>query len=103
MKSNVFKSYPKYVIKNNIVIPVEFVEEKLGLKFVFWKINPEKNTIEITMSEKLSNNKDFIVMEAVVFPYINILWLGCLVMAVGTGIAVIERIRKLKSSGRDEQ
>jgi cytochrome c biogenesis factor len=31
-----------------------------------------------------------------VFPYINVLWLGCLVMAAGTIIAIIERIRKFR-------
>ena len=63
---------------------------------MFWKINPDEGTIEITMSEKLSNNKDFIVMEAYVFPFINLLWLGCLIMAVGIIIAIIERIRVIK-------
>jgi cytochrome c-type biogenesis protein CcmF len=95
-KGEISWAYPKFVIQNNVVIPMEDVVEKLGLKFVFWKINPEEGTVEITMSEKLSNNKDFIVMEAYVFPYINILWLGCLVMAAGTIIAIIERIRKFK-------
>ena len=98
-QNNEYKALPKYIIKNNVVIPQEDVIEKLGLKFVFWKINPEEGTIEITMSEKLANNKDFIVMEAYVFPYINILWLGCLIMAIGTFIAIMERLRtsKLKS------
>lgn len=91
-----FMAYPKFVIQNNVIIPKEDILNDLGLKFVFWKINPEDGTIEITMSEKLSNNKDFIVMKAFVFPYINILWLGCLVMAFGTAIAIIERIRKFK-------
>jgi len=35
-------------------------------------------------------------MEAYVFPFINVLWLGCLIMAIGTTIAIIERVRKLK-------
>lgn len=68
----------------------------MGLKFAFWKINPDEGTIEITMSEKLANNKDFIVMKAFVFPYINVLWLGCIIMAIGTGIAIRERIRIFK-------
>lgn len=97
---NEFIARPKYIIKNNIVIPQEDVIEKLGLKFVFWKINPDEGTVEITMSEKLANNKDFIVMEAYVFPYINILWLGCLIMAFGTVIAILERIRTLKSKSQ---
>ncbi|MBI2722605.1 MAG: cytochrome c biogenesis protein CcsA [Bacteroidetes bacterium] len=95
-QSTSYYAYPKYIIKNNIVIPKEDELETLGLKFVFWKINPDDNTIEITLSEKVANNKDFIVMEAYIFPYINILWIGSLIMAIGTAIAIAERIRKLK-------
>ncbi len=95
-KSNTYYAYPKYIIKKNIVIPKDDEIEKLGLKFVFWKINPDEGTVEITMSEKITNNKDFIVMDAYVFPYINILWLGCLIMALGTAIAIRERIRTFK-------
>ena len=63
----------------------------------FWKINPEAGSIEITMSERLSNTKDFIVMEAYVFPYINVLWLGIIIMAIGTFIAILERLRANKT------
>lgn len=96
VQSNVYKARPKYIIKNNVVIPQDDEIEKLGLKFVFWKINPEEGTIEITMSEKAGNNKDFIVLEAYLFPYINVLWLGCIIMAIGTAIAIVERIRKFR-------
>jgi cytochrome c-type biogenesis protein CcmF len=95
-QSRNYQALPKYVIKNNFVFPKESEIDALGLKFVFSKINPEQGTIEIVMSEKLSNAKDFIVMEAYVFPYINILWLGCIIMAIGTGIAIAERIRKFR-------
>ncbi len=96
-QSQTFMAYPKFVIQKNMIIPKEDVVEALGLKLLFWKVNPEDGTIEITMSEKLSNSRDFIVMEAYVFPYINVLWLGCLVMAAGTVIAIIERIRKFRT------
>ena len=100
VNKRVYYARPKFIIQNNVVIPKEDVVAPLGLKLVFWKINPEENTVEITLSEKLSNNRDFIVMEAYIFPYINILWLGCLIMAIGTVIAVIERSRvnRLKTS-----
>lgn len=96
VNSKEYKAYPKYIIKNNVVIPQDDEMEELGLKFVFWKINPDEGSVEITMSEKVTNNKDFIVMKAFIFPYINILWLGCLIMALGTIVAIIERIRKFK-------
>jgi cytochrome c-type biogenesis protein CcmF len=96
VKSKVYYAYPKFVIKKSVVIPYEAIVEELGLKLVFWKINPVEGNIEITMSERLSNQKDFIVMEAYVFPYINVLWLGCIIMAFGSFIAIRERMRILK-------
>ncbi len=95
-RDHVYKAYPKYAIKDNMQIPGEYVIEELGLKFVFWKINPQEGTIEITMSERVGNSKDFIVMEAHIFPYINVLWIGCLIMAIGTGIAIVERVRLIR-------
>jgi cytochrome c biogenesis factor len=33
-------------------------------------------------------------MKAIIFPGINILWTGCILMAIGTAMAVYQRIRK---------
>ncbi len=98
IEKNVSYAYPKYHLVNNHVNPIADSIATLGLKFTFWKINPdEKNpdntTVEIMLSERKNNQKDFIVMEAYMFPYINVLWLGCLVMVFGTGLAVWQRIR----------
>ena len=93
---NTFKARPKFIVKNNMVVPEVSEIEELGLRFSFWKINPETGSVEINMSEKVNNTKDFIVLKAVMFPYINVLWLGCITMALGTFIAIIERRRKQK-------
>ncbi len=85
---------PLYVIHNNLIQPVPYKVDELGLQFMFWKIDPSNGKIEISLQEKKSNTKDFIVMQAIVFPYINILWLGAIIMAIGTILAIIERIRK---------
>lgn len=94
-------AYPKYHLVNNHVDPTPDSIPSLGLKLTFWKINPDEKdpdntTVEIMISEKKSNQKDFIVMEAYMFPFINILWLGCIVMVVGTGLAVWQRIKSGK-------
>ncbi len=86
--------YPKYHLSKNEVDPIPDSIPALGLKFTFWKINPDDGSIEIMMSERFSNQKDYIVMEAYMFPYINILWLGCVVMVLGTGFAVWQRLRR---------
>jgi cytochrome c-type biogenesis protein CcmF len=99
INGRVYRATPKYILKQNMVMPDEFVLDELGLKFIFWKINPNEGSIEIQMSEKVSNTKDFVVLEAYMFPFINVLWLGCLVMVIGIIVAIIERRRlnKLKA------
>ena len=36
-------------------------------------------------------------MKAIIFPYINLLWIGAILMAVGTLISVIQLFKKVKS------
>jgi len=93
INGNVYRATPKYILKNNMVLPDEFELNELGLKFIFWKINPNEGSIEIQMSEKVNNTKEFVVLEAYMFPFINVLWLGCLVMIIGTVVAIVERRR----------
>lgn len=84
---------PVFVIRKNTIQPISSRIEELGLQFTFWKINPKEGNIEITLQEKKENVRDFIVMQAMIFPYINILWIGCIIMALGTVLAIVERIR----------
>lgn len=37
--------------------------------------------------------REFVVMQALIFPGINILWIGCVLLALGTGMAVWQRLR----------
>lgn len=93
INGKVYRATPKYILKDNMVMPDQFELNELGLKFIFWKINPNEGSIEIQMSEKVSNTKEFVVLEAYMFPFINVLWLGCLIMIIGTIVAIIERRR----------
>ena len=99
IEKKIHKAYPKYILHKNQVNPEEAEIKELGLKFIFWKINPESGSVEINLSENKSNQKDFIVLEAYMFPYINILWMGCIIMFLGTLLAVWQRIKILKKSG----
>lgn len=40
---------------------------------------------------------EFLVMQALIFPGINILWIGCVLLFLGTGMAVVQRIRKQRA------
>jgi cytochrome c-type biogenesis protein CcmF len=86
---------PLFVLKNQSYIesiPLEL--DNKGVRFLFSEIVPEEGTITIRVAEKEENIKDFIVMQAIMFPWINILWVGIIVMGLGTGIAVVQRFRK---------
>ncbi|MFY9308355.1 MAG: cytochrome c biogenesis protein CcsA [Bacteroidia bacterium] len=89
-----YEATPMYVIHENKIQPIASKVDELGLQFMFWKINPSNGTIEISLQEKKENVRDFIVMQAMIFPYINILWIGCIVMVIGTVLAILERIKR---------
>ena len=67
--------------------------DELGLKFDFQKINTDNGKLDIALSEKKSNKKEFIIMKAIIFPGINILWMGCIMMITGSVIAIRQRVR----------
>ncbi|MCW3101796.1 MAG: cytochrome c biosis factor [Bacteroidetes bacterium] len=93
-----YEATPIFVIHENSVQPIASKVDELGLQFMFWKIDPQDGKIEISVQEKKSNIKDYFVMQAMIFPYINILWIGCIVMAIGTMMAIIERLRRSSSN-----
>jgi len=52
-------------------------------------VSVKDGVIGINVSER-----EFVIMQAIVFPGINILWIGCVLMAIGTGMAVWRRVRR---------
>ncbi|MCI5057641.1 MAG: cytochrome c biogenesis protein CcsA [Flavobacteriales bacterium] len=93
INSKRYVAEPIFVLKDQsytYTIPDEL--EDLGLKFGFTKVDPEANKVQISVAERKDNSKEFIVMKAIVFPGINILWLGCILMFLGTVIATVNRL-----------
>lgn len=91
-----YTAEPIFMIRDKVIQPVAAFVYEVGLKLTFWKIITETGEIEVTHSEKKNVKPEFIVMEAMVFPYINILWIGCIVMIIGTCISIRQRIKTLK-------
>jgi cytochrome c-type biogenesis protein CcmF len=44
------------------------------------------------------SEREFVIMQAILFPGINILWIGCILMAIGTFVAVWQRLRSVKNA-----
>lgn len=89
---------PVFIIRDNSFFNRTAEIPELGLRFAFERILPEENKIEISIAEKKENAREFIIMKAIVFPQINVLWTGCILMIIGTWIAIIRRIRQSNTS-----
>ncbi|MFN0030871.1 MAG: cytochrome c biogenesis protein CcsA [Flavobacteriales bacterium] len=68
--------------------PVEAKSKKLLLA-----MQEKESKIELTVQKHSSLDKDLLVYTAQVFPFINVLWLGCIVMVIGTTMAIRHRIK----------
>lgn len=73
------------------------LDEESGLKIELKQINPDKRNVEIDLFElQAQDSKDYVIMQAIIFPWINILWLGCILMAIGSFLAMYNRFIQAK-------
>ena len=86
---------PIFVIRGNYAMPIAASVEGLGLKFEFTKLNTDNGKIDLMMYEKQKSD-NFIILKAIIFPFINVLWLGCFIMIIGIVLSIINRIWKMK-------
>ena len=85
---------PSYILEGSVLSHEDAVLENPPIKIRFSDIDTETDKIKVTAWTMVDEDeKPFIVLKAIVFPLINLLWLGCVLMAVGTGIAVWQRIK----------
>lgn len=84
---------PKYFIRELMASSIPEYVKSLDVKFSLTKIYPETGQVEITIEQKL---KKFIIMKAIIFPFINLLWLGSLVMLIGILMSLRKRYTENK-------
>lgn len=87
-----FVSKPIYLIRDRTAVAIEDEVKELGATLRVEKIIPETQHLVIGVKQKDSDS-DFIIMRAIIFPYINVLWLGALTMAFGVLISLLKRYR----------
>lgn len=82
---------PVYYIRKNFEY---FIEDTLTERRTYVrlsKILPDQNAAELMIRQP---DEDYVVMKAILFPYINVLWLGIIVMVCGFFISMANRITK---------
>lgn len=84
---------PIFVIKDKMVARLPDEIRDLGLRFSLMNIHPDKSEFTIGINTR---QKDWVVIKALEKPYINLLWIGTLILMVGFGIAFVRRMREFK-------
>lgn len=86
---------PTFVLKDSSrIVAIEAEKPELGLRVSFDQINTENGKIKLRIEESNAAKRDFVIMKAVIFPYINILWLGAILTVLGILFSVYARIKK---------
>lgn len=96
---------PVYLIRGNQPFSLKDEAPQYGLHFRFERIDPkagvltigvaqateEQSKIPLEIAENIARS-DYIVLEAIVFPGINLVWMGSILMMIGLGIALWRRL-----------
>lgn len=88
-----YTATPMYGVRENSVVNFESIVEPARLRFRFLSVNPSDGTIEIETAEQDSSG-DFIIMKAIVFPWINLVWGGTIIMVIGFMMAIVRRVQE---------
>jgi cytochrome c-type biogenesis protein CcmF len=95
----VYTTEPIFLIKGNTKVDFGKKVDEAGLKLRFTNILPDKDKLELTVYEKpKSDKKDWIVLKAISFPYINLFWGGTIIMVVGFILSIFRRAKEVKTA-----
>ncbi len=94
-EGNRFSALPVIHIKNGSAysIPDTVMAQNLILQFNQVK-DQSKGLMELGVKESTSV-LDFVTLKAYEFPFINVLWLGILVMVSGIAMSIVQRVKQL--------
>ncbi len=84
---------PVFILRSDGVDMVEDTSRSTGMYVQLANIIPEDDAA-VLLTKQLDPKDDYIVLKALVFPYINVLWLGIIVMVLGFFISLWNRSTK---------
>jgi cytochrome c-type biogenesis protein CcmF len=91
----IYKAEPLILVKGSTPYLFDRSINELGLKFRFSKIIPETGQVEFSIYEKPQQAKDWLVFKSIGFPFINLYWVGTIVMVIGFLISIFRRKKEL--------
>ncbi|XOV92309.1 MAG: cytochrome c biogenesis protein CcsA [Bacteroidota bacterium] len=87
-ETKTYTAEPYYIIKDRMAGKIPATVYDLASRITIQEIIPAENSFVLGVSR---TQKDWIILEAVEKPFINILWLGTLIFTIGFGIAIYRR------------
>ena len=93
VKNRTYELKPIFIIKDKMMGNIPAVEEELGIKISFLNILPQEGKFELATE---TSQRDYIIMKAIEMPFINVLWIGTLVLMMGFTMAIIRRYKEFK-------
>jgi cytochrome c-type biogenesis protein CcmF len=88
-----YDAEPLYIIRKKMTLPIEAIVPELGVHLFINQVIVNEKKFEIGLAEK-TPTPDYIIMKALDFPYINILWIGVIILICGFMISVVKRSRQ---------
>lgn len=93
LKNKTYTLKPIFIIKEKMMGNIPAVEEELGVKISFLNIDPVEGKFELATE---TSQRDYIIMKAIEMPFINVLWLGAMVLMFGFIVAIFRRYKEFK-------
>ncbi len=93
MKDSTYKTMPLFMVQGNEIQHFDSEIEALGLRFSLDRINYETNRPVVKITQHREAEQPFILVQAMVFPWINLLWTGSVLLGLGTFVAIFQRIK----------
>ncbi|MNX30722.1 hypothetical protein D3C86_608960 [compost metagenome] len=97
LNGKIYKTEPIFLIKGNNTFDFARNIDDLGLRVRFTKVLPEQKKVELQVYEKPQQAKDWVVFKSIEFPYINLYWVGTIVMVIGFLISIFRRQKEAKT------
>jgi cytochrome c-type biogenesis protein CcmF len=94
-KEKTYTLNPIFIIKDKMMGNIPSVNEDIGAKISFLNIHPNEGKFELAIE---TSQQDYIIMKAIEMPFINILWLGTIVLMLGFSVAIYRRYTEFRKS-----
>lgn len=89
-RETTYQAQPIYQIRGNMARRIPDIIDAVGVRISLDKINPEDRTFEFTTQ---TTERDWVILKAIEKPFIDLLWIGTIIMAIGMFMAMTRRFR----------